>query len=99
VLAVPGPSEGALADHLGCDGGVGRDQGRAVEVDAVLVLEGGVGALPGRDAAAAAAEGEGRFLDVERAEAVEEVGLSGDDGVVEVGVAKLPDVDLRWNSE
>lgn len=96
MLVVPGPAEGAAARDGGLGGPVvGEDLG-GVDVDAVLVGEvRGVGALPGGDAAAAVAQGEGRVGDVEGAEAVEEVGLAGDDGVVKVGVAQLADVDLE----
>lgn len=84
---VPRPSQGAFADDLGGDGGVGGDQSVAVEIDAVLVGEGRVGSFPGCDAATAGPEREGGFLEIESAEAVEEVGLTGYDGVVEIGVS------------
>lgn len=68
---------------------------RAVDdIDAVLVDESGVRALPGRDAAAAATQRDERVLDPKRAEAVEKVGLSGDVAVRHVGVAELADVYL-----
>lgn len=87
VGVVPGTAEGALAHNLGLGGPVvGDDLGR-VNVHAVLVGKGRVGALPGGDAAAAVAQREGRLGYVERAEAVEEVGLAGDHHVVKVGVA------------
>lgn len=95
MLVVPGPAEGALVLDVGLGGPVVGDDLRGVDVDAVLVVKGRVGALPGGDAAAAVAERQGGLGDVERAEAVEEVCLSGDDGVVEVGVAQLADVDLE----
>jgi hypothetical protein len=64
------------------EGAVGFRYVRIVNVDAVFVGVGGVGAFPGRDAAAAAPQGDGRVGDPERAEAVEEVGLAGYYGVV-----------------
>lgn len=87
VCVVPRPAEGAYALDLGLGGPVVGNHLRRVDVHAVLVGEGGVCALPGRDAAAAVAEGEGGLGDVERAEAVEEVRLAGHDDVVEVGIA------------
>lgn len=87
VGVVPRPAQGALAGDVGLGGPVvGEDLAR-VDVDAVLVGEGRVGALPGGYAAAAVPQGQGRLGNVERAEAVEEVGLAGDDHVVEIGVA------------
>lgn len=87
VGVVPGAAQGALPFD-GWYGGlvVSEELGR-VDVYAVFVGEGSVGALPGGDAAAAVPQGEGRVRDVQRAEAVEEVGLPGNDGVIEVGVA------------
>lgn len=51
--------------------------------------------LPSRDAASAIAQREGGPFDVGRAEAVQEVRLAGDHGVVEVGVTQLPHIELR----
>lgn len=96
VLGVPGAAERAAAGEGRGDGGVGGEDPAVVgDVDAVLVGEGRVGALPGGDAAAAVAQRQRRVGDPGGAEAVEEVGLAGDDVVVEVGVSELADVELR----
>lgn len=92
VLRVPRAPERALPDDR--ERGVCLLDDAVVDVDAVRVGEGRVGALPRGDAAAAGAQGEAGRLDPRRAEAVEEVGLAGDDGGVDVGVAELADVDL-----
>ncbi len=57
-LAVPGAPERAAVGDDGRDAAVGGRDGRVDDVDAVLVGERCVGAFPGRDAAAAAAEGD-----------------------------------------
>jgi len=57
-----------------------------VDVDAVLVLERGVGALPSRDASSAAAESDSRVCNPASAEAVEEVRLACDLAIVHVCV-------------
>ena len=66
----------------------------ADDVDTVFVGEGRVGAFPGRDAAAAAAQCDGRLLYPGGPEAVEEVRLAGHFSVLEVRVSKLTDIDL-----
>jgi hypothetical protein len=87
MQGVPRASQGTFPDNLGGDGGVGGDQSVAVEIDAVFVGEGGVGSFPGCDAAATGPQGKGGFLEIEGAEAVQEVGLACYDGVVEIGIA------------
>lgn len=91
---VPGAAEGALPLDGGCDGRVGRLDGGVDNVDAVVIDEGGVGAFPGGDATAAVAKKQLRRLEPGSAEAVQEVSLAGDDGFVEVGVAKFADINL-----
>jgi hypothetical protein len=54
-----------------------RPHVRIYNINSIFILKCGVGALPCRDAAAAAAERNGRGLDPGGAEAVEEVGLPG----------------------
>lgn len=84
---VPGPAQGAGALDLGLGGPiVGEDLGR-VDIHAVFVGERGVGTLPGCDATAAMAEGEGRVGDVECSEPIEEVRLAGYNDIVEVCVS------------
>lgn len=58
-----------------------------VDVDAVLVFERGVGALPSRDTSSAAAKRHGRVCHPASAEAVEEVGLACNFAIVHVCVA------------
>ena len=58
-----------------------------VDVDAVLVLERGVGALPSRDASTAAAKRDIRVCHPTSTEAVEEVGLTCNLAIVHVCVA------------
>lgn len=58
-----------------------------MDVDAVLVLEGGVGALPSRDASTAAAKRDIRVCHPTGTEAVEEVGLACNFTVVHVCIA------------
>lgn len=94
MRVVPRPAQGAFTRHLGLGGPVvGEDLG-GVDVYAVLVGEGGVGALPGRDATAAVAEREGRFGDVQCPEPVQEVRLACYNDIVKVCVAQLADIDL-----
>ena len=57
-----------------------------VDVDAILILEGGIRALPGSDTAAAAAEFHIRFSDPERTESVEKVRLATNNAFVHVGI-------------
>lgn len=95
MLTVPGSSKGAFSSDCPPNGRVRRFHSRRDDVDTVLVLEGRVGPLPGCDAAAAVAQEDLGGLHPCGAEAVEEVGLSGDDVLVEVCVAELADVDLR----
>lgn len=66
-----------------------------VDVDTVLVLERGVGALPSRDASSAATKCDGRVCHPASAEAVEEIGLACDLAIVHVCVAELADVHLK----
>ena len=66
-----------------------------VDVDTVLVLERGVGALPSRDASSAAAKRDGRVCHPASTEAVEEIGLACDLAIVHVCVAELADVNLK----
>lgn len=95
MQTIPRSPQRALAQVGLRNAGVFGGQGALRDVGAVLVGEGGggVGAFPGGDAPAAAAQLERRVGDVQRAEAVEEVGLSGDDAVRHVAVAELADVD------
>lgn len=99
VVRVPRPPERASAfDRLG-DAGVGSLDVGVDNVHAVVVLEGRVRALPRRDAAAAIAQADVAVLQPRGAEAVQEVGLSGGDAVVEVRAAIFADVDLSPLSE
>lgn len=70
-----------------------------VDVNAVLVLVGRVGAFPSSDAATTAPKLDVAVLDPKRAESIKEVGLAGDDAVVHVSVADLADVNLRQMSQ
>ena len=94
MLRVPRATERAASRERGGDGSIGCADLRVVDVDAVRVGKGRVRAFPSSYAAAAGAQGEEGRLDPERAEAVEEIGLAGDDAVVDVGVAELADVNL-----
>ena len=69
------------------EGGVGLGDVAVVDVDAVLVFERGVGALPSRDTSSAAAKCHGRVCHPASAEAVEEVGLACNFAIVHVCVA------------
>lgn len=78
--AVPGAAKGAaVVDYRG-DAAVGSGDGRVDDVGAVFVGEGGVDAFPGRDAAAAAAEGDLDVCCPESAEAWEALAVFVWDG-------------------
>lgn len=64
----------------------------------IFVHKGGIGALPGRDTSTAVAQCYETRLNPRSAKAVEEVSLTSDLVLVEVGIAKLSDVDLRFMS-
>lgn len=88
---IPGPTERTLS--LNGQRRVFLAQRRVVDVDAVAILKRRVCAFPRGDAAAAAAQGKQAGLDPCGAEAVQEVGLAGDFGIVNVGVAEFADVE------
>jgi hypothetical protein len=64
----------------------------------IFVHKGGIGALPGRDTSTAVAQCHETGLNPRSAKAVEEVSLASDFVLVEVGIAKLSNVDLRFVS-
>lgn len=53
MQAVPGPTKRAATDDVRGNRGIGSSDCRFDDVDAILVLKGGVGTFPGCDAAAA----------------------------------------------
>ena len=85
VLGVPWSTKIALV--CDCERGICFPDITVMDVDAVLVLEGSVGALPSRDASSAAAKCDGRVCHPASAEAVEEVGLACNFAIVHVCVA------------
>lgn len=85
VQGIPRSTKIALV--CDCKRGVCFPDITVVNVDAVLVLERGVGTLPSRDASTAAAKCDRRVCHPASAEAVEEVGLACDLAVVHVCVA------------
>lgn len=66
-----------------------------VDIDTVLVLEGRVRTLPGRDAASTAAQSNIRVSHPACSEAVEEISLAGNLTVVHERIAQFADVDLE----
>ena len=85
VLGVPWSTKIALV--CDCERGICFPDITVMDVDAVLVLERSVGALPSRDAATTATKCDGRVCHPASAEAVEEVGLACDLAIVHVCVA------------
>ena len=98
----PRPSQCALPFYRRRHARIAGMHIRIHDVYSVLVLKRGIGAFPGRDAAAAVPQHHRIALHPRGAEAVEEVGLARDLAVFEVGVAELADVDLgrlEWVGE
>lgn len=95
VRIVPWPAEGTFTHNLSLGRPVvGDDLGR-VNVDAIFVGEGGVGALPCGDATSTVTKGQGGLCDVESSKAVEEIGLASYNDIVKVCVSKLANVNLE----
>lgn len=94
VEVIPGASQRAPFLDVIFNGCIGCEDLGIGNVHTVLVLESRVGALPGCNAATAAAKGESRLFDECRAKAIEKVGLARNHGVVEISIGKFANVQL-----
>lgn len=93
MQCIPRPTKSTLA--LDFQGRVRFSHDTVVDIDTVLVLEGRVRTLPGRDAASTAAQSNIRVSHPACSEAVEEISLAGNLTVVHERIAQFADVDLE----
>jgi hypothetical protein len=92
VQCIPRSTKGTLA--LDFQGRIRFSHDTAIDIDTVLVLESSVRSLPGRDAAATAAQSDIRLSYPAGSKAIEEISLAGDLAVVHECISKFADVDL-----
>lgn len=91
-LSIPWTTESALASNI--QSAVCLFDRAIVDIDTILVLKGSVAALPCSNSATTATELHLGRLDPESAEAVEEVCLARNSGIVHISVSKLANIDL-----
>ena len=92
MLGIPWSTEIALARDV--ERAVGFLDNTVVNVDAVFVLECGVGALPGSDASATAPKSHGGLRHPASSKAVKEVGLPGYFTIIHVCISQFANVGL-----